>query len=152
MSETSGTASDEWKWRRREAIIRDDYTCQECGVKGGPDGDVQLHVHHQTPAAEGGRNDLENLETLCASCHRSHHSESPVENDGWFEKEYEDDEFLDAIESEGGLAGTTDVADELGIERPSADYRLRQLEDAGRVTSKKIGNSLAWSLSRSDHT
>ena len=32
--------SQEFKWRRNEAIIRDDYTCQYCGAVGGPEGDA----------------------------------------------------------------------------------------------------------------
>jgi DNA-binding transcriptional ArsR family regulator len=54
-------------------------------------------------------------------------------------------EYIDAVR-EHEPAGTTEIADAVGVARQSADYRLRQLEDQGLVTSKKIGNSLAWSL------
>lgn len=43
-------------------------------------------------------------------------------------------------------AGTSEVAERVGVERQSADYRLRKLEEAGKVRSKKIGNTLAWLL------
>lgn len=58
---------------------------------------------------------------------------------------YSPEVYIDAVR-EHEPAGTTEIADAVGVARQSADYRLRQLEDQGLVTSKKIGNSLAWSL------
>ena len=59
----------EWFWLRMEAIMRDDYECQECGVLGGRKGDAQLQAHHIIPVSEGGENDPDNLLTLCRQCH-----------------------------------------------------------------------------------
>ena len=64
---------------------------------------------------------------------------------GRFEPEHSDEEGIEAVQKLQP-AGTREVADELGIARQSADYRLRQLEAAGRVSSKKIGRTLAWSI------
>jgi len=58
---------------------------------------------------------------------------------------YSDEEYVDAVR-EHEPAGTKEVADVVGVARQSADYRLRQLEEDGQVESKKIGNSLAWSV------
>lgn len=58
---------------------------------------------------------------------------------------HSDDEYLDAVR-EHEPAATSEVAETVGVARQSADYRLRQLEDEGMVRSKRIGNSLAWSL------
>lgn len=108
MSETSRTPTDEWKWRRREAIIRDDYTCQECAAQGGPEGDAQLHVQHTTPVGEGGSDELENLKTLCDPCHRQSLDE-PGDPDtvddtgrvhdkaGTFTHKYDESTFTDTI-------------------------------------------------------
>ena len=63
---------------------------------------------------------------------------------GRFEPEYTDEVVLDAVRKHEP-AGTKEVADELGIARQSADYRLRRLLDEGRVSKKKVGNSLVWS-------
>jgi predicted transcriptional regulator len=63
---------------------------------------------------------------------------------GRFEPEHTDEEVLDAVRKHEP-AGTKEVADELGIARQSADYRLRHLLDEGRVSKKKVGNSLVWS-------
>jgi len=64
---------------------------------------------------------------------------------GQFEPEYTDEEVVEAV-AENEPAGTTEVADELGIARQSADYRLRRLLDEERVSKKKVGNSLVWSV------
>jgi 5-methylcytosine-specific restriction endonuclease McrA len=53
-NEMPRTLTEEWKWRRREAIIRDSYACQDCGARGGLEGDVRLEVHHIQPVAKGG--------------------------------------------------------------------------------------------------
>lgn len=47
-------------------------------------------------------------------------------------------------------AATSEVGDELGIARQSADYRLRKLADEGRVKKKKIGASLVWAVAPSE--
>jgi 5-methylcytosine-specific restriction endonuclease McrA len=46
-------------------ILRDRFTCQECGIKG-----IRLHVHHKIPFLVSFDNSLSNLVTLCPSCHR----------------------------------------------------------------------------------
>ena len=66
---------------------------------------------------------------------------------GQFEPEYTDEEVIEAV-AENEPAGTTEVADELGIARQSADYRLRCLLDDERVSKKKVGNSLVWSVEK----
>jgi predicted transcriptional regulator len=63
---------------------------------------------------------------------------------GRFEPEHTDKEVIDAV-LEHQPAGTQEVADELSIARQSADYRLRKLLEEGRVSKKKVGNSLVWS-------
>lgn len=65
---------------------------------------------------------------------------------GQFEVEHTDDEIIQAVRL-NEPAGTQEVADELGIARQSADYRLRKLLNQGRVEKKMIGNSLAWEVS-----
>ena len=51
-------AQEDRRYRRMEAIIRDDYRCQKCGAAGGPEGDARLEVHHKTPLSEGSRGKL----------------------------------------------------------------------------------------------
>jgi Mn-dependent DtxR family transcriptional regulator len=70
-------------------------------------------------------------------------SESDRDERGRFIPRHSTDDVLEAVRKHEP-AGTSEIAAEFGIERPSADYRLRRLEEEGQVTNKKIGNSLAW--------
>lgn len=79
----------DWSTRRRKAIERDDYECQNCGRKGGEKGHHQLHVHHIVPRNSKGRHKLSNLKTVCHQCHKAIHNEeidAPTEGDqSWSE-------------------------------------------------------------------
>ena len=53
-----------WDWGKRRAAVRTrDGACVRCGSTD------RLQVHHRVPVAEGGGNDLGNLELLCHRCH-----------------------------------------------------------------------------------
>ncbi|MFC6764623.1 HNH endonuclease [Natrinema soli] len=72
----SGDRPPDWEARRKTVYRHDDWTCQACGRQSGPhagDEGVRLHAHHITPLAEGGSNQLSNLETLCEPCHQNEH-------------------------------------------------------------------------------
>lgn len=56
---------DDWDKIRYLVYSRDKFVCQSCGIKG-----IRLHVHHIKPFLMSGDNSMENLITLCASCHR----------------------------------------------------------------------------------
>jgi DEAD/DEAH box helicase domain-containing protein len=60
-----------WKQQRDRARIRDGYRCQVCGIE---EQDREHHVHHKTPFRQFdsylAANQLDNLVTLCSSCHR----------------------------------------------------------------------------------
>lgn len=62
-----------WERRKRKAKERDNHQCQQCGADQKEAS--QLHVHHIIPFEEFGienhreANRLQNLITLCASCH-----------------------------------------------------------------------------------
>ncbi len=69
-----------WEQQRNAARARDDYRCQNCNAPEKPN--MQHHVHHLTPFRTFGyirgqntnyllANQLENLVTLCPSCHRA---------------------------------------------------------------------------------
>jgi len=64
----SGLAMREW---RRAIFVRDDFTCQKCGVRG-----AHLHAHHIIPFSvnKDKRFDEDNGKTLCFDCHHNLHS------------------------------------------------------------------------------
>jgi 5-methylcytosine-specific restriction endonuclease McrA len=65
----------DWDRHRRAAYARDDYTCRNCGARGGAHGDAALHAHHIVPAASGGTHEPSNLSALCAEFHVATHNE-----------------------------------------------------------------------------
>lgn len=58
---------------------------------------------------------------------------------------FSEGEYLDAIR-ECTPATTKCVADEVGVTRQGADYRLRVMEEKGLVTKQMVGNTLLWSV------
>ncbi len=53
---------------RKRVLDRDGWKCQCCGSR------KDLQVHHHVRRSQLGPDDLENLITLCASCHRRQHN------------------------------------------------------------------------------
>jgi len=54
---------------RMRILKRDDYRCRICGRRSADHVDVELHVHHIRPWAQGGVTEESNLVTLCHTCH-----------------------------------------------------------------------------------
>ena len=74
-------ASSEWRAVMRAVYARDSYTCQRCGAeKSTP---RSLHAHHIAPWAGHPelRFDLNNIVTLCRSCHHWVHSAANVDRE-----------------------------------------------------------------------
>jgi len=68
------------------------------------------------------------------------------DDSGRFTETYPTKEFIEALESLGGTAGTQEVADEVGCKYRTANAKLHDLEDEGHVSSQKVGNVYLWSL------
>ncbi|MGO9843605.1 MAG: HNH endonuclease [Candidatus Acidiferrales bacterium] len=58
---------EEYASLRRRVLERDRWRCQNCGSS------KDLHVHHLTRRSKLGDDALENLITLCATCHQRQH-------------------------------------------------------------------------------
>jgi len=67
------------------------------------------------------------------------------EETGKYTDSYPDSDFLEAIRRREGMAGTSDVAEDVGCYYSTAYERLQELQDAGEVVSCEVGNSLVWS-------
>ena len=68
------------------------------------------------------------------------------DSSGQFTDEYPRELFLQTIDSEGGMAATGDVADQIGCAHDTAYKKLNQLEGERLVEGQKFGNSLVWSV------
>ena len=57
---------------RNVVFLRDDFTCQDCGVKG-----IHLHAHHKIHVSKDISKifDISNGITLCVDCHQLKHPE-----------------------------------------------------------------------------
>src|SRR5260221_4768498 len=53
---------------RIACLMRDGYTCQQCGKQGG-----RLQAHHLVYREHGGKDTISNLLTLCEPCHTKLH-------------------------------------------------------------------------------
>jgi len=71
--DVAGDYPSNWDSKRKSVYKRDDYTCQNCGARGGSLGDAQLEAHHIVPKSSGGSDKKSNLKTLCSQCHKAVH-------------------------------------------------------------------------------
>lgn len=53
---------------RAEVLLRDNYTCRDCGVSPRNSKRVKLEVHHIIPFSKGGETTMDNLVTNCKLC------------------------------------------------------------------------------------
>lgn len=65
---------------------------------------------------------------------------------GEYTTKYARQGFEDALKRLGGSGSTKEVADEVGCVRRTAHYRLSELEDDGRVSSREVGRSILWKV------
>lgn len=61
---------------RRHVYMRDDYTCQYCGIRPGV---KELNLDHVQPRSRGGRSSWENLVTSCRPCNLKKGRSTPEE-------------------------------------------------------------------------
>lgn len=56
---------------REKIKIRDNYTCQKCGLSTNVEQNLLLEIDHIIPLSKGGITSEENLQTLCWRCNRA---------------------------------------------------------------------------------
>lgn len=59
-----GRGGRPWRRKRDAIMLRDNYTCQVCGLTT-----TELEVDHIVNKAQGGTDDGDNLQSLCIPCH-----------------------------------------------------------------------------------
>jgi len=72
------------------------------------------------------------------------------EQTGKYTERYSRENFLSAIESLGGSAGTRELADEVDCAYRTAHAKLTELEEEGLLASRKVGNAKLWQLDTSE--
>ena len=60
----SGRGGRPWRRLKDKIHLRDQYTCQYCGLVT-----MELELDHIVNVAQGGTDDDSNLQSLCAPCH-----------------------------------------------------------------------------------
>lgn len=78
----------------------------------------------------------------------SDESMTPERDDesGKYTDTYSDQDFIEAIRAEGGIAGTSTVAEIVGCTHRQALNRLKELQEHDKVRSKDVGRALAWQI------
>jgi uncharacterized membrane protein len=61
-------------------------------------------------------------------------------------RKYPLDDFVQAVESEGGEATTPEIRTEVGCSPETARRRMKELENNGIVERREIGPTLVWQL------
>jgi uncharacterized membrane protein len=72
------------------------------------------------------------------------------EDSGKFTQVVSDDEIISFLIKQEG-ASTAEIANEFDYERASAYRRLKDLEEAEKVKSREVGNSLLWLATATDN-
>ncbi len=77
---------DDWDKIRFIIYRRDNFTCQDCGIPMGNFKEA-FHVHHKIPFLVSFDNSLNNLITLCKSCHSKEEMRLMKIHPEWYTKE-----------------------------------------------------------------
>lgn len=67
-NKTKKTGRDPSLRLRYKVLLRDNFTCTQCGASPAKEQNVQLHIDHIILWSKNGETVLENLQTLCSVC------------------------------------------------------------------------------------
>jgi len=118
---------------RHEVFKRDGYRCRECGASR--DEGATLEIDHIVPVANGGTNDIENLQTLCKKCNRGKYTDEWI--GGETDLEVAKNEYNQLLELkceyEQKLIGATNDDDIIDFK-----YQLMRLDEKLKNVEDKI--------------
>ena len=127
---------DDWDSRRKAVYARDNHQCQNCGAKGGPFGNTELHCHHIVPKSEGGSHRKRNLTTLCRDCHNKAH----------------DHHIPEMSKVAGGHSSTSSPSSHRDPSDGPASRNLRQIGKKYGQSQSSVGTGLTTSAQNSTET
>ena len=85
--------------------------------------------------------------TVVTEYNSAEHSNHSRDNEsGRFTTKYPREAVLQAIDDEGGLAATGDIARRVGCTHDAAYKRLTSMEDQGLVIRRRFGQTLTWRI------
>jgi 5-methylcytosine-specific restriction endonuclease McrA len=79
------------KLTRKNILLRDNYTCQYCGLRSGPE---KLNIDHVIPKGQGGKSDWNNLVASCVKCNNKKDCRTPKQADMAIRKKPRKPDFL----------------------------------------------------------
>ena len=65
---TTKTGRDPSLRLRYKVLLRDGFSCVQCGASPAKDKNIELHIDHIIPWSKNGETILQNLQTLCSNC------------------------------------------------------------------------------------
>lgn len=110
MPEDAAVARTPRRKVRMSVLARDDFRCVVCGRRPRDHIDLELHVHHLIPWRLSGPTALDNLVTLCGTCHKGLRSD-----------------FEPKLRELAGLPGPIDTWDFNNVELDDSVARYRDL-------------------------
>jgi hypothetical protein len=135
-----------WNMLRSQVYERDNYSCQNCGIKGGSGGEVELHAHHIVPLSRGGNNILSNLTTLCESCHGNIHPHLRDDSEQYSEESPANSTPSDKIESDSTESTSTPGQSLhkrlMGVTQEELESNLDNNEDSSVNDNKQDSSGL----------
>ena len=142
----------QWYRRRYEVLERDKFQCQACGQYAP---NVRLEVDHIDPIANGGGNEIENLQTLCYACNqgksglwafRGRYRKGDQRHPAAKPREDSASTKMLLILKEGPLS-TKDIAQRLAVRDDAVRIAMSRHQRAGRVlTVPPLKNGHLWEL------
>ena len=77
-------------------------------------------------------------------------SERRDEKSGRYRSKYSREEFIEALSELDGFAGTSEVAEHVGVPHRTAYDYLARLRDEGRLSARTVGSGNVWVLAEDD--
>ena len=140
----------EWGVKRRKVLKRDDNACRYCGISDselGEGGGNGLHVHHIAPRKQFDdpqkANKLENLITLCPSCHKRWENlglrmETPPKSGVEFNPTEKEEKIIDVFKEEQ-RANPYLLREKTGLNKGDVNTALKKLVSIGWVNKVTRG-------------
>ncbi len=118
---------------RKAVLLRDNFTCMECGKFK-----CRLEVHHIKPRRLNGSNTLDNLITLCKSCHQK----TEGKEDSYMDKYFH---MLNSSDKKGLNYAQHVMIGKKWLRKQISNFGILHLTNGGDTANKRID----WNIEKS---